>query len=151
MSTYLYPLIALLAGAAIGAQISMNARLGVLLKSPIFGTFAVVSVSATLTLLAAMATRQPWPGAALMRKVPPYLWLSGGALSAAALWSFYSIAPQMGVGKMVSYALTGQLCIAVAAAHWGWFAMPVERVGIPQWLGLGSMIFGLFCMNAGRT
>lgn len=150
MAGYLDPIIALLAGAAIGAQISMNARLGVLLRSSLLGTAAAVGVSAVLTSLIAVASTRSWPSQQLFRKVPPYLWISGGLLSAVALCTFYSLAPRMGVGRMVSYALTGQLLLAVASSHWGWFALPTERIGSSQIVGLLAMSIGVFCMNGGR-
>ncbi|GAB6147223.1 DMT family transporter [Desulfocicer niacini] len=59
------------------------------------------------------------PQAEAIRSVPFYLWFLGGALSSFGVAMFYYLTPKMGVGPMMSYALTAQLLIAITASHFG--------------------------------
>jgi transporter family-2 protein len=142
-----FSLLSLLAGAAIATQVSMNAQLGVLLKNPLVGT-AVAFVSASMfTLFAVIASTEQYPQAEAIRSVPVYLWFSGGALSSFGVAVFYYLAPRMGMGPMMSYALTGQLLIAITASHFGWFGLPVRPVNLIRFAGMAAMITGIFLIN----
>jgi transporter family-2 protein len=125
----------------------MNAQLGVLLKNPLVGT-AVAFVSASMfTLFAVIASTEQYPQAEAIRSVPVYLWFSGGALSSFGVAVFYYLAPRMGMGPMMSYALTGQLLIAITASHFSWFGLPVRPVNLIRFAGMAAMITGIFLIN----
>lgn len=142
-----FPLLSLLAGAAIATQVSMNAQLGVLLKNPLIGT-AIAFISASVfTLFAVIASTEQYPQAESIRSVPFYLWFAGGALSSFGVAMFYYLTPKMGVGPMMSYALTGQILIAITASHFGWFNLPVKPVNFLRFAGIVAMITGIILIN----
>ena len=60
---------------------------------------------------------------------------------------FYYLIPKMGVGSMMSYALSGQIIIAVLASHFGWFDLPVKPLSLVKLLGAATLIFGVFLLN----
>ena len=124
-------LFALAAGAAIAIQAAMNAKLGVLLKSAMMGSSVAFFVSfvfaaSAMVLWAMVFSTKLYPQMADIKSVPVYLWFSGGALSAFGVGMFYYLIPKMGVGSMMSYALSGQILIAIVASHYGWFELPVK-------------------------
>ena len=60
---------------------------------------------------------------------------------------FYYLIPKMGLGPMMSYALTGQLIIAVVASHFGWFDLPVSSLTIGKLTGVVALIAGVVLIN----
>ena len=146
MMNYL-ALLALLAGGSIAIQASMNAQLGVLLKSSLIGTTVAFTCSVFFTLLAVIVSTRHYPQAEAISSVPFYLWFSGGALSAFAVAMFYYLIPKMGVGPMMSYALTGQLLIAIMASHFGWFDFPVKQITAVKFTGIVALVNGLILIN----
>ena len=140
-------LLALIAGAAIAAQASMNAQLGVLLKNPLIGTIIAFTCSAIFTLVAVIASTRHYPQAEAIRSVPIYLWFTGGALSAFGVGMIYYLIPKMGVGPMMSYALTGQILVAIIASHFGWFDLPIKQLSGLKFIGLVAMVNGIVLIN----
>ena len=141
------PLFALLAGAAIAAQASMNAQLGVLLRSAMLGTGVAFLVGLGFVLLAFLALSRDFPSLEAVRSVPVYLWFSGGALSAFAISTYFYLIPQMGIGTMMSWALTGQIVVAMLAGHFGWFDLPVQPINWSRLVGVIALVIGIILIN----
>ena len=145
-------LLAVAAGAAIAIQATMNAKLGVLLKSAMMGTSiaffvsCVFAVTAMLISAILFSTKQ-LPQMADIKSVPVYLWFSGGALSAFGVGMFYYLIPKMGVGSMMSYALSGQILIAIVASHYGWFELPVKPITLLKMAGALALVTGVLLLN----
>ncbi|WP_320007675.1 DMT family transporter [Maridesulfovibrio sp.] len=138
---------AFIAGAAITTQASINAQLGVLLKNSLIGTTIAFAASSFFTLLAVIASTKHYPQLATVQSVPVYLWFSGGALAAFGVGMYYFLIPKMGVGPMMSYALAGQLILAVIASHFGWFSMPVKQIDFIRFMGIFAVIAGVVLIN----
>ncbi len=141
------PVFALLAGAAIAAQASMNAQLGVLLRSAMLGTGVAFLVGLGFILLAFFTLSRDFPPFEVIRAVPVYLWFSGGALSAFAICTYFYLIPQMGIGSLMSWALTGQVIVAMLAGHFGWFDLPVQAVNLPRLAGVAALVLGIILIN----
>lgn len=146
--TYL-SILALLAGAAISVQATMNAQLGFLLKNALLATSIAFTSSLVFMLLGLVAFNRQWPQIEAIQSVPNYLWFSGGLFSAFAVASFYWLIPKMGVGPMMSYALTGQLLIAMIAGHFGWFQSPLIPISPLKLVGVAALVLGIVLINHG--
>ncbi|RLT90132.1 MULTISPECIES: DMT family transporter [unclassified Ketobacter] len=140
-------LLALLAGAAIATQASMNARLGVLLDSSMWATAIVFGVSFVAMLMMALASSLQTPDWSGAINIPIYLWFSGGLLAATGVGLFYYLIPRMGLGPMMSYALTGQLIIAIISSHYGWFELPIKPITLSRSTGVIALIVGIVLIN----
>ena len=140
-------LLALAAGAAIAIQATMNAQLGVLLKSSMMGTSIAFLFSLLFTVSAMLLSVKQYPNLTEVRSVPFYLWFTGGALSAFGVGMFYYLIPKMGLGSMMSYALSGQILIAIIASHLGWFDLPVKPINIFKFMGAVLLISGVILIN----
>lgn len=140
-------LLALAAGAAIAIQASMNAQLGVLLKSSMLGTSIAFLFSCVFTVSAMVLSTKQYPQMDEIKSIPMYLWFSGGALSAFGVGMFYYLIPKMGVGSMMSYALSGQILIAIVASHFGWFNLPVKSIDVVKVFGAILLIIGVLLLN----
>ncbi|WP_086934350.1 DMT family transporter [Agarilytica rhodophyticola] len=140
-------LLALGAGAAIAIQAAINSQLGVLLKSSMLGTSIAFLVSCIFTVLAMVISIKQYPQMSDIKSVPLYLWFSGGALSAFGVGMFYYLIPKMGVGSMMSYALSGQIMIAVIVSHFGWLGLPMKQIDGLKVFGVISLITGVILLN----
>lgn len=142
---------ALVAGIAITLQAAMNSQLGVLLKNSNIATSIAFFVSCMFSLTVMALTIERYPQLADIKSVPMYLWFSGGALSAFAVGMFYYLVPKMGVGTMMSYALSGQIIMAIIASHFGWFGLPIKPLTSMKLIGALSLITGVILLNCEQS
>lgn len=140
------PFLALSAGAAIAIQASMNAYVGVLLKNVLFSTMIAFSVSGLIILFSILVSNNNFPSIVTLKSIPIYLWLSG-MLSAFGVCMFYYLIPKMGIGSMMSYALTGQIIIAIIISHFGWFELPIKPISALKLLGCSALTIGIVLVN----
>ncbi|MBV1909380.1 MAG: DMT family transporter [Kangiellaceae bacterium] len=143
----LLAIMALLAGAAIAIQANMNARLGVLLSNPFLATCIAFFFAFLVSLFTTVMFSKEMPSGVVISAVPKYLWFCGGLISAFGVAAFYFLIPKMGVSSMMSYALTGQIVIAVVAAHFGWLELPVKSINLTRTCGLIALVVGIFLIN----
>jgi len=141
-----YASYALLAGAAIALQAAMNARLGVLLNSSIAATATAFFFSCLIMVAAYSLTSENLISTSTIKSVPWYLWF-GGLFSAFGVGMFYFLIPKMGVGPMMSLALTGQLIIAITSSHYGFFNLPIQPINPLKIVGVVLLIVGIVLIN----
>lgn len=142
---YLF-LLAFVAGAAIAVQAAMNAKLGVLLKSSILAAGLAFFVACLFSVVVWLATTKHYPQVESLRTIPTYLWFAG-VLSAFGVGAFYFLIPKIGVGTMMSLALTGQLLVAVIVSHFGLFESPVKPINANIIFGFVAMAIGILLIN----
>ncbi len=140
-------ILAFMAGAAIATQASMNAQLGVLLKNSLLGTAIAFVSSFLFTVLAVIVFTKEYPSVDSVMSIPVYLWFSGGVLSAFGISMFYYLIPKIGIGEMMSYALTGQIIVAIIAGHFGWFDLLVKPINTVKFIGVLALIVGIVLIN----
>ncbi|MEP1743416.1 MAG: DMT family transporter [Kangiellaceae bacterium] len=140
------PLLSIIAGALIAIQAGINSQLGVILKNSLLATVIAFMVSALISLIGLLAISKNLPTNEVIRSVPLHFWF-GGAISAFGVGLFYFLIPKMGVGSMMSLALTGQLITAVLISHFGWFGLPESTLSLSKCLGVFAMISGILLIN----
>lgn len=145
----LWPL-ALFAGSCIAVQAAMNARLGQIVNNAWLATsYAFLSsfllVIVLLYLFNAKTNTIHWLQIPFS-SIPWYLWLSC-LLSAFGVGSMYWLIPKMGVGTVMSYALTGQLIMAMLISHFALFESPQKLISITKLIGALLLIIGLVLLN----
>ncbi len=138
--------LSILAGALIATQAGINSQLGVILKNSMLATVVAFFVSTSISLLGLIVLSKSLPTNEVIKSVPLHLWC-GGIISAIGVALFYFLIPRMGVGAMMSLALTGQLVTAVLISHFGWFGLPVTTLNLSKYLGLVAMVVGIFLIN----
>ncbi|MDW3196809.1 MAG: DMT family transporter [Cytophagales bacterium] len=147
MNQYVLLLMSIIVGIMVVIQGGLNARLGVILKSPLLATSAALSVSALITITAVLLTVKQFPSLQQLRSVPTYLWFTGAVFSFLAVTLFYYLIPRLGISTAVSFGLFGQIMFSVMAAHYGWFSMPQEPIIWKKAVGILSMIAGLYLIK----
>lgn len=150
-------LLALFAGACIAIQAAMNAQLGQIFSNSLLATtyafFTSFILVASITLLYTVYRQVPVEQTELvlsfnerLHQVPWYLWGSC-ILSVIGVGSFYFLIPKMGVGNMMTYALTGQILVAMFISHFGLFDSPIKMLSASKLLGTALLITGVVLIN----
>ncbi|MFY8300006.1 DMT family transporter [Pseudoalteromonas sp. SS15] len=143
-------ILAIFAGGCIAIQAAMNARLGVHLNSALLATgfafLASFALIASFIVLSQFKTLQITFSNIQLTSVPWYLWFSC-ALSVIGVGAMYWLIPKMGAGMMMSYALTGQLVIAMLISHFGLFESPQKLITCSKLLGSALLIVGIILIN----
>lgn len=140
-------LLALIAGACIALQAAMNAQMGQLLGSPLLATsFAFLSSFILVSTVASVSAQAPSLSTINVNQIPWFLWLSC-IFSVIGVASFYFLIPKMGVGNVMSFALTGQLILSIVISHFGWFESPIVHINGQKSLGIIFMIAALVLIN----
>lgn len=142
-------LLALLAGAAIAAQASANARLGVLLGNPGAATGFAFLAGFVVVVVSQVLVRAPLPEAAAAAAVPAPIWLLGGLLGAFGVGVFYRLIPELGVGRVIGLSLVGQLLFSLCASHFGWFDLPTIPIDRSRGVGAILLLAGVAILQGG--
>ncbi len=138
---------AITAGACIAIQAAMNAELGVALNSSIKATGYAFLTSFLMVALVVAVQPQPLPDN-LLERVPWYSWFSF-IFSVLGVGSLYYLIPKMGVGNLMSYALSGQVLLAMIISHYGLFSSPIKLMTVSKLIGAGFLITGIVLINRG--
>lgn len=147
MNQYLLSLLALIGGAFLALQGSLNAQLGLLLKNPLLASLIAFCSSTCFAFCLVLLTTKHYPNAIIVREVPIYLWFAGGLFSLIGISLYYYTIPKLGLSTMISFGLCGQLVFAVIAGHFGWFGLPTEPMSLQRLGGLVAMIVGILLIN----
>lgn len=150
-------ILAFAAGASIAIQAAMNAQLGQLFNSSLLATsyafltsFLLVSIvgmflsfnkagiSGQATIILSLIER--------IIQVPWYLWLSC-VFSVVGVASFYFLIPKLGVGSVMSLALTGQILMAMVISHFGLFESPVKLISMSKVIGTLLLVTAIILIN----
>ena len=142
--------IAMLAGSCIAIQAAMNARLGQLFNNAWLATgYAFLTsfllVAAFVVCFHHKQVVAQWQ-TVNFSQIPWYLWLSC-LLSVIGVGSMYWLIPKMGVGNLMSYALTGQILFAMVISHFGLFESPQKLLNNTKLLGSALLIVGIILIN----
>ena len=143
-------LVAVLAGGCIAIQAAMNARLGVYLHSATLATsFAFFTSFILMTLLIILGQLKSTSNIfehVNLSIIPWYFWFSC-VLSVLGVGALYWLIPKMGAGMMMSYALTGQIMIAMFISHFGLFESPQKLLNVTKMSGSICLIIGIILIN----
>jgi transporter family-2 protein len=144
--TTLHIVLMVAAGAAVAAQVAINAQLRVVAASGLWATnisFAVTMAAGLVALGAgALFGRAPVLSMPAFGAAPWWIWLGG--LGGFAYVFLALVAAHRISGTVVATAgIVGQLCASLLIDHYGWLGMPVQRVSAARLLGLGLLAAGL--------
>jgi len=143
-------LIAVIAGGFIALQATMNARLGVHFNNVWLAIVYAFFISFILTSVwfAAVYFKTLKSQVILLQlsAVPWYLWFAS-VFSVLGVGAMYWLIPKMGTGIMMSYALIGQLIVAMLISHFGLFDSPQKLLSISKVIGSILLIVGVVLIN----
>jgi transporter family-2 protein len=141
MAAFLVPL-ALLAGAALPIQFSINAQLRDAVGGPVMAA-AISFVVGTLCLMVAfVVVRQPLPRLSRLAEAPWWVW-TGGALGATYVLLSIILLPRIGAATTVGLIVAGQMLTAIVLDHYGLLHVPVQRLSVLRAIGATLVIAGV--------
>lgn len=136
-------LFAILGGACITLQGVSNARI-----SQDIGTWQAATITQftgfLMALIILLFVRDAnWQG---FKQVKP-LYLTGGAFGAIIIFSEVTAIQEIGVTFAISALLIAQLCLTFLIDSNGWFGVVKQKMKLPQFIGIGMMIFGVIILK----
>ena len=131
---WLFIPLAVIAGAALPVQFSINAQLpGWLNGSALVAAVASFFVGTAALVLVALILREPWPGGQL-GKVPWWIW-TGGLIGAFYVTSSIVLLPRLGAAATVACILGGQVAASLLLDQFGWLHVPKHELSPGRAIG----------------
>lgn len=98
-------------------------------------------------MITLVVKKTPLPNSSELLNVPAHLWFVGGIVSSLGLSLVYWLMPQIGIAKVVSALVVGQLFFSMTASHFGWFELPQSEISLAKLIGLLLMMMGVVLIN----
>jgi transporter family-2 protein len=136
-NTYLYLLIALLAGAMMPTQAATNGRMASFVESPILAALISIAVGTVAHFVYALLSAETLSSLAAAKDAPPIAWI-GGFLGAFFVASAVMLVPRIGVAMTFSLLIAGQMIVTLVIDHFGLFGIPVKEVSLAR---IGGILF----------
>lgn len=138
------------AGAAVAAQVAINAQLRAVVASGLWATnisFAVTLAAGLAVLAAGVAIgRAPAPSMPTLAAAPWWVWLGGLGGFAYVLLALLS-AHRLSGTSVATAGIVGQLGAALLIDHYGWLGMPVQRATAARLAGVALLAGGLMLIR----
>jgi transporter family-2 protein len=133
---------AALAGGLIPIMAVLNARLGRALGDALFAPMVLFVVALTASLIIGLSLRSETINLNALMETNP-LNLAGGLIVCFYVLSATLLAPKMGVGNFIMFAVVAQVIVAACIDHFGLFGVMVREINLMRILGLTLLILGL--------
>lgn len=141
----LYLLWMIAAGAAVAAQIAINAHLGAVAGSALWASnisFAVSMVAGLTVLAVAVPLGYVSPPDAALWSAPRWVWL-GGLGGATYVLLAIVLTHRLGAALLSAAGILGQLATSLLIDHYGWFGVPVHRLSATRLAGMLLLVAGV--------
>lgn len=146
MPTWIFLLMAVIAGFALPTQAAINNKLAVAMQSPVLSALISFTVG-TLTLLAyCLVSNVPLRAVFATKNVSAIAW-TGGLLGAYFVTAVILLVPRLGVALTFSLIIAGQMLITLLLDHYGFLGVPVKSINLPRALGALFLIAGVILIR----
>ncbi|MGI4991855.1 DMT family transporter [Halobacteriovorax sp. GFR7] len=147
MTNFALVLLSILSGGLILLQSSLNGQLSKYTQNPFFSSFVLYFFSAVFMIVIFLSTRLKAPSIQVLKGIPLYLWITGSILSIIGLTLVYWLMPILGVSKVLSGIITGQIITGMIVSHFGFFELPVIEINRYKVLGVAFLFTGVYLIN----
>ena len=141
--TYRLALWAALAGGLIPLMAVINARLGKSLGDALFAPMVLFLLALSLSVglaLVLSSSRLDWNALSQAQPID----FAGGLIVCFYVVSATLLAPRMGVGNFILFAVVAQIVVATCIDHFGLLGAAVRELSTVRAIGIGLLISGLF-------
>jgi bacterial/archaeal transporter family-2 protein len=138
---YFYIFLALLGGAILPYQATVNASLAQISGNPIFAAIISFIVGTLALLVFGLSSSIPWPSILKITSAPWWLW-TGGFCGAFIVFSAIIAAPKIGTAALFAFIICGQMVSSLIFDHFGWFGFPIHPINWMRIIGATFLIFG---------
>jgi transporter family-2 protein len=141
-NTYLYLLVALLAGAMMPTQAATNNKMAAFVDSPILAAFVSFFVGTVALFVYLLLTGIPLGNLSGVRNAPAIAW-AGGLLGAFFVAAAVTLVPRLGVAMTFSLIIAGQMIVTLVIDHFGLLGVPVKPVSVARVAGIVLIAAGV--------
>jgi bacterial/archaeal transporter family-2 protein len=141
-NSYIFLILALLAGMMMPTQGAINTKLATYVESPVSAAFISFAVGTIALFVYLIATGVPLSSLANAKDAPPIAWL-GGILGAFFVSAVAASVPRLGVAMTFSLAIAGQMLITLILDHFGFLGVPVKEISLVRILGVTLITIGV--------
>ncbi len=145
-NSYIFLVLAILAGMMMPTQGAVNTRLAAYVDSPISAAFISFAVGTLALFIYLIATGVPLSSLANAKDAPPIAWI-GGLLGAFFVSAVASSIPKLGVAMTFSLAIAGQMLITLFLDHFGFLGVPVKEISMVRILGVTLITIGVILIR----
>lgn len=143
MNELILYILAIAAGVMLSLQSGYNAQLGVMLKNPFLASLIAYAVSTLFSFLYLLLSSTNLPIQKDIQEVPLHLWWIGGFFSVIGISLYYYIIPKLGISKMFTVGISGQMIFVMIAGYMGWFNLPLMTITLKKVIGIVLMLTGV--------
>jgi bacterial/archaeal transporter family-2 protein len=138
-----YVVLAMVIGAAVVIQASINGELRFLVGDP-YRTALISTTVSTLFLfaLSAVIVGKPIPDGSTFTNAPWWMWV-GGVLGAIYVAAAAVLISKLGSAVMFTLIILGQLSMAVVMDHFGMIGLDKHPVTVPRIIGISLVLIGV--------
>jgi transporter family-2 protein len=148
MNQYFFSGIAFFGGVCLAVQAGFSTQLGTLLKKPILASISQSLSGVVFAFIFVLLFSKELPSLQTAKQIPWYLWFMGGLFSITGITLYYFTIPKLGISKMISLGLGGQLIFSAIAGHFGWLDLPVEPITLKKIIGTIAMTMGIILISS---
>jgi transporter family-2 protein len=145
-NTYLYMLVALLAGAMMPTQAGTNNKMAAVVGSPILAAFISFLVGTVALFAFAILSGENMSSVFSAKAAPPTAWI-GGILGAFFVAAAVTLVPRLGVAMTFSLIIAGQMAVTLVIDHFGLFGVPVKEISIVRLAGILLITAGVILIR----
>ncbi|MEL6863820.1 MAG: DMT family transporter [Bacteroidota bacterium] len=144
---YLLIIWALLAGAALPLQGSLNAKLGEAVKDPVYGAFITFIIGGIGLLIYLLVTKVDFSTVGQVNNVHWSVWL-GGLLGAFYVVAMIILVPKIGATLFFGLTIFGQMTLALLLDHYGFMGFPVQAINWQRIAGVVLIVGGVLLIRS---
>ena len=141
-NTYLYLLLAVLAGAMMPTQAATNNKMAAVVESPILAAFLSFLVGTIALFVCVIASGTSLNSLAAVREAPAVAW-AGGFLGAFFVTASVLLVPRIGVAMTFSALIAGQMIVTLIIDHYGLLGVTVREVSFSRIAGILLIFAGV--------
>lgn len=134
-NTYLYLLIALLAGSMMPTQAATNNKMAAFVISPVLAAFVSFVVGTVALLAYILLTGIPLANLSGVKDAPAIAW-AGGFLGAFFVAAAVTLVPRLGVAMTFSLIIAGQMIVTLIIDHFGLLGVDVKPISWARIAGI---------------
>lgn len=146
MQNVILLLFAVLAGAVLPLQATLNAKMGNIVHSPAISSFISFLIGTISLLIYILVAKIPLNTIGLAKSAPSYVWFAG-ILGAFYVTTVMLLIPRLGVALTFGLIIFGQMFISILLDHFGLLDIQVNHISWMRILGILLIITGVILIR----
>ncbi len=139
---FLLIIMALISGAILPIQATINFRLSKNVGGPVISAFVSFAVGTIGLFIYLLLSKQFNVRNFIAQPSPWWIWI-GGLLGAIYVSAIVVLVPRLGVALAFSLVIAGQMITAMIFDHFGWLGLNIQHISIGKIIGALLLIAGV--------